>query len=42
MYGDDLPVNVKMFIEGEEEVGSDTLPALLKEHQDAARAPTSS
>jgi acetylornithine deacetylase/succinyl-diaminopimelate desuccinylase-like protein len=37
-YGDDLPVNVVMFIEGEEEVGSDTLPALLKEHHDRLRA----
>ena len=37
-YGDDLPVNVVMFIEGEEEVGSDTLPALLKEHHDKLRA----
>src|SRR3954463_2127865 len=37
-YGDDLPVNVVFFIEGEEEVGSDTLPALLKEHHDALRA----
>jgi len=38
VFGDDLPVNVTMFIEGEEEVGSDTLPALLKEHHDALRA----
>ena len=37
-YGDDLPVNVVFFIEGEEEVGSDTLPALLKEHHDELRA----
>jgi cysteinylglycine-S-conjugate dipeptidase len=37
-YGDDLPVNVVMFIEGEEEVGSDTLPALLKEHHERLRA----
>jgi acetylornithine deacetylase/succinyl-diaminopimelate desuccinylase-like protein len=37
-YGDALPVNVVMFIEGEEEVGSDSLPALLKEHQDKLRA----
>src|SRR5688500_133236 len=33
VYGDDLPVSVTMFIEGEAEVGSETLPALLKEHQ---------
>jgi acetylornithine deacetylase/succinyl-diaminopimelate desuccinylase-like protein len=38
VYGDDLPVSVTMFIEGEEEVGSDTLPALLKEHHDKLRA----
>ncbi|WP_309649012.1 dipeptidase [Nocardioides sp.] len=38
VFGDDLPVSVTMFIEGEEEVGSDTLPALLKEHHDALRA----
>ncbi len=33
-HGDDLPVTVRLFIEGEEEVGSETLPALLKAHQD--------
>ena len=38
VYGEDLPVSVTMFIEGEEEVGSDTLPALLNEHQEALRA----
>lgn len=38
VFGDDLPVSVTMFIEGEEEVGSDTLPALLEEHHDALRA----
>jgi acetylornithine deacetylase/succinyl-diaminopimelate desuccinylase-like protein len=32
--GDHLPVGVTMFIEGEEEVGSDTLPDLLREHRD--------
>jgi acetylornithine deacetylase/succinyl-diaminopimelate desuccinylase-like protein len=32
--GDDLDVGVTMFVEGEEEVGSDTLPALLQEHKD--------
>lgn len=38
VFGNDLPVSVTMFIEGEEEVGSDSLPALLKEHQEALRA----
>ncbi|MCW2766708.1 MAG: peptidase, partial [Nocardioides sp.] len=38
VYGDDLPVSVTMFIEGEEEIGSDTLPALLKAHQGRLRA----
>jgi cysteinylglycine-S-conjugate dipeptidase len=38
VHGDDLPVNVVMFIEGEEEVGSDSLPALLKQHLDELRA----
>ena len=32
--GDDLGVGVTMFVEGEEEVGSDTLPELLKQHRD--------
>src|SRR3978361_189153 len=36
--GDDLPVNIVMFVEGEEEVGSDSLPALLKQHLDDLRA----
>jgi acetylornithine deacetylase/succinyl-diaminopimelate desuccinylase-like protein len=36
--GDDLGVGVTMFIEGEEEVGSDTLPDLLKQHRDALAA----
>ncbi|MFC6286441.1 dipeptidase [Nocardioides sp. GCM10027113] len=38
VFGDDLPVSVTMFIEGEEEVGSDSLPALLKEHHDRLAA----
>ena len=33
-----LPVGVVLFIEGEEEIGSPTLPALLAEHHDALRA----
>jgi cysteinylglycine-S-conjugate dipeptidase len=37
-HGDDLPVNVVMFVEGEEEVGSDSLPALLHQHLDDLRA----
>ncbi len=32
--GEDLGVGVTMFIEGEEEVGSDTLAELLREHRD--------
>ncbi len=38
IFGDDLPVGVTLFIEGEEEVGSDTLPALLAAHQDRLAA----
>ncbi len=38
VHGDDLPVNVVMFVEGEEEVGSDSLPALLEQHLDELRA----
>jgi cysteinylglycine-S-conjugate dipeptidase len=37
-FGDELPVSVVFFIEGEEEVGSETLPALLKENLDDLRA----
>ncbi|PVG84429.1 dipeptidase [Nocardioides gansuensis] len=33
IFGDELPVGIKVFIEGEEEVGSETLPALLEAHQ---------
>jgi acetylornithine deacetylase/succinyl-diaminopimelate desuccinylase-like protein len=33
-YGQDLPVGVTVFVEGEEEDGSDSLPALLDEHHD--------
>jgi acetylornithine deacetylase/succinyl-diaminopimelate desuccinylase-like protein len=36
--GDDLPVTVRLFIEGEEEVASATLPQLLEQNQEALRA----
>ena len=38
IFGDDLPVNLVMFIEGEEEVGSDTLVELLEQHQERLAA----
>jgi acetylornithine deacetylase/succinyl-diaminopimelate desuccinylase-like protein len=36
--GDDLPVTVRLFIEGEEEVASATLPKLLTMYQDELRS----
>ncbi len=36
--GDDLPVTVRFFIEGEEEVASATLPELLRQHGDRLAA----
>jgi acetylornithine deacetylase/succinyl-diaminopimelate desuccinylase-like protein len=38
VHGDDLPVSVTVFVEGEEEIGSETLAALLHEHQEALRS----
>src|SRR3954452_18412856 len=38
VYGDDLPVTVRLFIEGEEEVGSDTLVELLGKYQERLEA----
>ncbi len=38
VLGEDLPVNLVVFVEGEEEVGSSTLPALLAEHRDRLAA----
>ncbi len=33
-HGDALPVGVQVFLEGEEEAGSETLPTILEEHLD--------
>ena len=38
VLGDDLPVTVRLFIEGEEEVASATLPQLLEQFQDRLEA----
>ncbi|GAA4707944.1 dipeptidase [Nocardioides conyzicola] len=38
VFGDDLPVTVRLFIEGEEEVGSDTLVELLGKYQERLEA----
>ena len=37
-FGDELPVGVVVFVEGEEEFGSDSLPALLAAHRDTLAA----
>ncbi|MCW2757391.1 MAG: dipeptidase [Nocardioidaceae bacterium] len=38
IFGDDLPVSLVVFVEGEEEVGSDTLLDLLNKHHDELAA----
>lgn len=38
VFGDELPVNLVVFVEGEEEMGSDSLPALLANHKDELEA----
>ena len=37
-FGDDLPVGVTVFAEGEEEYGSESLNAILREYQDELRS----
>lgn len=38
VLGQDLPVHLVLFVEGEEEVGSESLPALLAAHEEQLRA----
>lgn len=38
VFGEELPVGVTLFVEGEEEVGSETLPDLLAAHRERLRA----
>lgn len=37
-FGDDLPVSIAVLVEGEEEIGSPTLGALLADHADTVRS----
>ena len=37
-HGEDLPVGVTIFVEGEEEIGSDSLPTILERHGEKLRA----
>ncbi len=37
-HGDSLPVGVTVFVEGEEENGSESLPALLEQHRDVLKS----
>jgi acetylornithine deacetylase/succinyl-diaminopimelate desuccinylase-like protein len=37
-FGDELPVGVVLFVEGEEEYGSRSMPAILRDHADDLRA----
>ncbi|WP_268951188.1 dipeptidase [Phycicoccus flavus] len=37
-HGEDLPVGVTVFVEGEEEIGSDSLPTILERHGEKLRA----
>jgi acetylornithine deacetylase/succinyl-diaminopimelate desuccinylase-like protein len=37
-HGEDLPVGVTIFVEGEEEIGSDSLPTILQRHGEKLRA----